>query len=113
MYLALKTGGLSDIKLQHLILSLRNRTIHKCDLTNVCNVLEINIELLSLKGAEVKSRTEHYPAGIDFQEQYNIGLVTNHYFINDTTELTAYSLDHYDETKDIGDCHLIYKKTGK
>ena len=112
MYLALKTGGLSDIKLQHLILSLRNRTIHKCDLTNVCNVLEINIELLSLKGAEVKSRTEHYPAGIDFQEQYNIGLVTNHYFINDTTELTAYSLDHYDEVKDIDDCHLIYKNTG-
>ena len=38
--LALKAGGLSNIKLQHLILTLRNRTIHKCDLTNVCNALE-------------------------------------------------------------------------
>ena len=68
LYLALKAGGFSDIKLQHLILTLRNRSIHKCDLNNVCNVSEINIELSSLKDAEVKSRTEHYPAGIDFQE---------------------------------------------
>ena len=68
LYFALKAGGLPYIKLQHLVLTLRNRTIHKCDLTNVCNVLEINIELTSLTDAEVKSRTEHYPAGIDFQE---------------------------------------------
>ena len=45
LYLALQAGGLSDITLQHLILTLRNRTIHECDLTNVCNALEINIEL--------------------------------------------------------------------
>ena len=68
MYLALKAGGLSDLKLQHLIITSRNRITHKCDLNNVCNVLESNIELLSLKDAEVKNRTEHYPAGIDFQE---------------------------------------------
>ena len=29
LYLALKAGGLSDLKLQHLILTLRNRTIHR------------------------------------------------------------------------------------
>ena len=40
-------------------------------------------------------------------------MINNQYFVNDTTELTAYSLEHYDEVKDIGDCHLIYKKTGK
>ena len=32
LYLALKVGGMPDIKLQQLILTLRNRTIHKCDL---------------------------------------------------------------------------------
>ena len=67
LYLAFKAGGLSCVKLQHLILTLRNRTVHKCDLTNVCHVLETNIELISLKDAEVKHRTEHYPAGIGFQ----------------------------------------------
>ena len=39
LYLALKA------KIQHLMSTLRNRTVHKSDLTNVCNVLEINIEL--------------------------------------------------------------------
>ena len=33
--------------------------------------------------------------------------------MNDTTDLTAYSLEHYDEVKDIDDCHLIYKKPDK
>ena len=40
LYLALQAGGLSDIKLQEIILSLRNRHIHKCDLSKVCNVLK-------------------------------------------------------------------------
>ena len=31
LYLALQSGGLSDIKLQELILTLRNRHVHKCD----------------------------------------------------------------------------------
>ena len=31
LYLALESGGLSYIKLQHLISSLRNRHVHKCD----------------------------------------------------------------------------------
>ena len=59
MYLALQAGGLTYIKLQHLILTLRNRTTHKCDLTHVCNVLETNIELISLKDEEVNGRVEH------------------------------------------------------
>ena len=42
LYLALKAGGLSDIKIQQLILTLQHRTIHECDLENVCNVLEFH-----------------------------------------------------------------------
>ena len=45
----LKAGGLSDIKLQELILTLRNRHIHKRDSSNLCNTLETHIELISLK----------------------------------------------------------------
>ena len=62
LHLALKAGGLSDLKLQHLILTLRNRTIHKCGLTTVCNVLGINIELISLKDEDGNRRVEHYPS---------------------------------------------------
>ena len=59
LYLALEAGGLSVIKLQQLILTLRNRTIHKCDLSNVCDVLEIHIELISIRDDGI-SRVEHY-----------------------------------------------------
>ena len=60
LYLALQSGGLSDIKLQELILSLRNRHVHKCDLENICNTLEIHIELISLRSDGGTNRVEHY-----------------------------------------------------
>ena len=66
LYLALKAGGLSDVKLQQLILTLRNRTIHKCDLTHVCDVLEIHIELISLRNDGENNRVEHY--GKEYEE---------------------------------------------
>ena len=39
-----------------------------------------------------------------------MGLVKGHYFINDYTELTSYSLKHYEEIKDIKDCINIFTK---
>ena len=92
LYLALQAGGLSDIKLQELILTLRNRHVHKCDLSNVCNTLEINIELISIRPDGKKSDVDHYPQSpyTEYDETYNLGLVKGHYFINDYTELTSY-----------------------
>ena len=66
LYLALKAGGLSDIKLQKLVLTLKNRTIHKCDLSEVCDALEIHIELISLRN-DGNNRVEHY--GKDYDEK--------------------------------------------
>ena len=109
LYLASKAGGLSDIKLQQLILTLRNRTIHKCDLENVCNVLEIHIELISLS-SNGGNRVEHY--GTYFGEKCNLGLAKGHYFINDYTELTSYRLEHHGEVKDIKGCNNIVKEVG-
>ena len=83
--LALQAGGLSDTKLQELVLSLRNRHIHKCDLSNLCNTLDINIELISTRNDGKKSDVDHYPQRphIDYDETYNLGLIKGHYFIND------------------------------
>ena len=112
LYPALQAGGSSYIKLQELILSLRNRHIHECDLSNLCNTLEINIELISIRNDGKKSDVDHYPQSphIEYNEKYNLGLVKNHYFINDYTELTSYSLDNYEQIKDMNDCNKIYKK---
>ena len=96
---------MSDIKLQQLILTLRNRTIHKCDLKNVCDALQINIELNSIRNDEIR-RVEHY--GKEYDETYSLGLIKNHYFINDTTNVTSYCLEHYDEVKELYECNQIY-----
>ena len=110
LYLALQVGGLSDINLQELILTLKNRTIHKCDLSNACDTLEIHIELIALR-SDGESRVEHY--GKEFDEQYNLGLIKIHYFINDYTELTSYCLDNYSEVKDLSNYNTICRNKGK
>ena len=75
LYLALRAGGLSDAKLQELILTLRNRHIHKCDLSNVCNALEINVELIPIRTDGKKSDVEHYPQPPRIQHDENTILV--------------------------------------
>ena len=65
LYLALEEGGLSHIKLQQLVLALRNRTIHKCDLENVCDALHIQIVIKSIRN-DGDTRVEHY--GTNYEE---------------------------------------------
>ena len=54
------------------------------------------------------SRTESI--GKNKQEMYTIGLVDEHYFITDKTELTSYCLNNYDDVKHISNSNMIYKK---
>ena len=89
MYLASEAGGLSDVKLQPLIVTSRNRTIHTCDLNSVCNVLEINIELISLRD-DGANRVQHYTDPcIDFEGPYKSGLIDSRYCMNDTINVTS------------------------
>ena len=107
LFLAFEAGGLSDVRLQHLVLTLRNRAIQKCDLSNVCNVSEINIEIISPRDDNEKCRVEHYPQypSAECDETYELGLVGNHYLINDTTNVISYCLDNYEEIEDISACN--------
>ena len=113
--LALEAGGLSEVKLQQFILTLRNRKVHKCDLSNVCNALETNIEISSLRDDNDKCRVEHYPQYpfVEYDKTYKLGLVDNHDLINDTTNVTSYCLENDEEIKDINECDTTYMKDGK
>ena len=108
--MALQAGGLSDIKLQEFVLAFRNRTTHKCDLSNVCNTLEINIELIPIRTDGKRCVVEHYPKSphIEYNGENKIGLAKGHYSINGATALTSYCLKHYEEVKDIIGCTNIY-----
>ena len=73
------------------------------------NALGININLISIRTDGKKSDVEHYPTSphIKYDEAYNIGLVKNHYFINDYTELTTFCLENYDEVKDLNESNTV------
>ena len=74
---------------------------------NVCNTLEIRIELISLT-SNGENRVEHYVK--DFDEKCNLGLAKGNYFITGYTELASICLEHYEETKDVKYCNKIYKE---
>ena len=82
---------------------MRNVTIHKCDLSNICTELEINIELLSTRTDKTESRVEHYHMHpyVEYGERYKAGLANSHHFINDTTTLTSHSLGQCEEIEDL------------
>ncbi len=87
---------------------MRNRTIHKCDLRKISEILEIHIELISIKDGVETCRVEHY--GKEHLEKYELGLMSGHYFINDRTDITSYSLINYNDVKDVKECNKIYRK---
>ena len=57
----------------------------------------------------MSSRTEEF--GDKTHPVYHIGLVDEHYFIIDKTNLTSYCLVHYNDVKHINNCNMIYTKT--
>jgi hypothetical protein len=109
LYIALEAGGLGNDKLELLKSFVNNRVVPKCKLKDVCNKLEIMIKLTSIN-KDLTSRVEKYGDTIYCEDLYHIGLVDEHYFIVDRTEVTTYCIEHYDEVKDIPNCNNIISK---
>ena len=84
-----------------------NRIIPKCKLKEVCEKTDISISLTSIRN-DMTSRTESI--GKNKQDMYTIGLVDEHYFIIDKTELTSYCLNNYDDVKHINNSNMIHMK---
>ena len=94
------------------MLIVRNRTIHKHGLCNVCNALEINTGFISIKKmkmATVELSIIHLLISTPKKHVIRTGLVNNHCFANGLSDLIAYCFEHYDGVNDIAGCHLIYK----
>lgn len=112
LYLALKHGGLTQDKLNELKTVVLNRCVPLCKLNQICDMLNINIHLRFLKGDKVD--VKNY--GDVKNETYKIGLLDNHYFIIEKTEINSFCLENYDEIKNLERCNEINKvriKKGK
>jgi hypothetical protein len=54
------------------------------------------------------SRTETF--GDNKHKQYHLGLIDEHYFIIDLTNITSYCLKNYEDVKHLDNCNMIYCK---
>ena len=106
---ALRQGGLCDEKLEKLRLITKTDNIPVCKLKEVCEQLQIRINLKKTK----KGDYGFFNYGEQFEETYTIGLLEEHYFILDDTKITSYAIKNYHEIKHIQDWNKIAKKGDK
>ena len=105
---ALEMGGLSEAKLNAVKSFVKNRELSRTCFKKICNDLDISINFKSL------GKNDYLYNNGTSNEVYNIGEVGNHYFINEKTNYTSYSITNYNEVKDIDNFnHIIKKSDGK
>lgn len=101
---ALREGGMSDEKLEHIKTIVKNTHIPMSKLKDVCELLKIQIQLKT----KIGEKPSYY--GKQYDEVYKIGLIEQHYFILDITTNTSYSIENYDAIKNEPRCNEIYKQ---
>jgi hypothetical protein len=92
---SLRLLGMNEIKLNQLKLKFTNREIPQCKLKEICIELNIQINLKSLTTNRTKLQFGNTT------EQYNLGLLENHYFINENIDISNYSIENYETLKDL------------
>ena len=100
---ALRAGGLSEEKLELVKQVVKNRNVPHKDLKHIADLIKCKLF--------IKKEDYEHPQtyGKEYEETFNIGSLDGHFFLIEKTEITRYSLEHYDEVKDMNKCNMIYK----
>lgn len=53
--------------------------------------------------------TKYNVYGKEYENEISLGLIDEHYFLNDTTDFTSFAIEHYDEINHLEDYNYIYK----
>ena len=101
---ALKMGGLENETIDKLKIMVRNRIIPQCKLNEICDIAKIQIVLRKDDANNAK-----FVFGKQYEKVFHIGILDDHYFLIDDTEITSYCLNNYEAVKHIKDFHKIYK----
>jgi hypothetical protein len=103
LIIALENGGLSEEKLNELRIMSNSKNIPVCKFEEICKKFNIQINLKRFY--QNKDRITIFGKS---KEIYNIGLIDEHYFINELTTNTRFSIERYDEIKDKNRCNEIF-----
>jgi hypothetical protein len=106
---ALKNAGLEDDKVNKAKLLVECRNFPVCKLNELCDLLGIRIKLIRLKSftngrQRERSNTMFGSSG----NIYDIGLYDDHYFVNEKTQNTSYSIVNYDNVKHFEHSNMIF-----
>jgi len=95
---ALKQSGLvSETQLDELKLSMTMRETKARDLRTIAKTLNLTIQIQTPKTVSSKQRLITYNKG---QPILSLGLIADHYFINQPTNITKYAIDEHDSVVD-------------
>ena len=108
LYLALKAGGLEADKLQQLKTYFLNRSIPLSKIGQICKDIGIQLKIHYLKPCGKKAPIKS--VGEKSNPLYEIGLIDEHYFIFEKTDITSYCIKNYERLKDIDECNYIYNQ---
>ena len=104
---ALKEGGLDKKKLNEIKLYMRNRKIPLTKLEELCKKLNICINITSSQPCGDTQRKKYGKNGIT----YEVAVVDHHFFVNEKTIYTQYSIEKYNEISNLSKCNEIYAVT--
>lgn len=106
LVIALREAGMKRNKLDILKTMIFYEVIPKCKLNEICKRLDIMIKLKSHTTTSTEDKIRVY--GNNKNEVYDIGCLEGHYFINDKTEYTKYSIINYSKVKYVDNWNKIY-----
>ncbi|MEY3751974.1 MAG: hypothetical protein RLZZ354_516 [Pseudomonadota bacterium] len=96
---SLRAGGMSNEKIEYLKTLITNLKVPLCRLNIICDKLQIKI--IIKKSNSRSERLDENTYGKEYTETYNLCYFEEHFFINETTEYTSYSVKNYEKIKDI------------
>lgn len=107
---ALKKSGKLEQHTEELLKGyVRNRDIARKDLQQICEKCNFQIHLKKYSESEEKTRTTEYGKN---GEIFELGLVAKHFFLNEKTIYSTYSIKNYSDVKDEKEFENIIKKRG-
>ena len=96
----------TDKEINNVKLFITDRHFPVCKLNKVAEILKCKITLSKM---EDQQRTRKYGTG---NKNVCIGLISDHYFINEKTNYNAYSIENYYQVCDQPEYNKIYRKRG-
>ena len=102
LYIALKEAGVDQQNLNYLRSFVKSGEVPTCKLTFICNKIGIRIHL---KKPNINRLLKFGNEG----RIINIGLIDNHYFLIDKTNITSFAIKNYDTIKHLENWNEIYK----